>query len=122
MARNPSRRPMACYVVKRFGSIVLNSCCRAVNLLKQAIVVGVDAEFTQVRLHTQKEVISTVPRLALLQLAIDRDCFVVDTLRLRDLSPLMEIIGNPAIAILLHGAGGDMRVMAETGAACSALR
>lgn len=88
---------------------------QAVNLLKQAIVVGVDAEFTQVRLHTQKEAISTVPRLALLQLAIDRYCFVVDTLRLRDLSPLMEIVGNPAIAILLHGAGGDMRVMAERG-------
>jgi hypothetical protein len=88
---------------------------RAVNLLKQAIVVGVDAEFTQVRLHTQKEVVSTIPRLALLQLAIDRYCFVVDALRLRDLSPLMEIVEDPAIAILLHGAGGDLRVMAERG-------
>jgi len=87
----------------------------AVSLLKHARVVGVDAEFTQVRLRTSKEVVSTVPRLALLQLAIDRYCFVVDALRLRDLSPLMEIVGNPSIAILLHGAGGDIRVMAERG-------
>jgi len=88
---------------------------QAVSLLKHARVVGVDAEFTQVRLRTSKEVVSTVPRLALLQLAIDRYCFVVDALRLHDLSPLMEIVGNPSITILLHGAGGDIRVMAERG-------
>jgi len=87
----------------------------AVNMLKHAKLVAVDAEFTQVRLRTQKDVVSTIPRLALLQLAIDQYCFVVDALRLRDLSPLMEIVGNPSIAILLHGAGGDMRVMAERG-------
>jgi len=87
----------------------------AVSLLKHARIVAVDAEFTQVRLHTQKDVVSTIPRLALLQLAIDQYCFVVDALRLRDLLPLMEIVGNPSIAILLHGAGGDMRVMAERG-------
>jgi hypothetical protein len=77
--------------------------------------VAVDAEFTQVRLRTQKDVISTIPRLALLQLAIDQHCFVVDALRLYNLSPLIDVIGNPSIAILLHGAGGDMRVMAERG-------
>jgi hypothetical protein len=87
----------------------------AVSLLKQSNVVAVDAEFTQVRLRTQKDVVSTIPRLALLQLAIDQHCFVVDALRLYDLSPLMGIVGNPSIAILLHGAGGDMRVMAERG-------
>ncbi len=87
----------------------------AVSLLKRARVVAVDAEFTQVRLRTQKDVVSTIPRLALLQLAIDQHCFVVDALRLYNLSPLMDIVGNPSIAILLHGAGGDMRVMAERG-------
>jgi hypothetical protein len=87
----------------------------AVSLLKQARVVAVDAEFTQARLRTQKDVVSTIPRLALLQLAIDQHCFVVDALRLYNLSPLMDVVGNPSIAILLHGAGGDMRVMAERG-------
>jgi hypothetical protein len=85
-------------------------------MLKLAHVVAVDAEFTQVRSRaTGDSISSTVPRLALLQLAIDGRCFVVDTLRLHDLSPLTEVIGNPAIAILLHGAGADIRVMGERG-------
>ncbi len=87
----------------------------AVNLLEQASLVAVDAEFTQVRSRTQSEAISNVPRLALLQLAIEDHCFVVDALRLHDLSPLAQVVSNPAIAILLHGAGADMRVMAERG-------
>ena len=87
----------------------------AVNILKQACVVAVDAEFTQVRSRSQHEAGSTVPRLALLQLAVDWHCFVVDTLRLNDLSPLIEVVENPQIVILLHGAGADVRVMAERG-------
>jgi hypothetical protein len=39
----------------------------------------------------------------------------VDTLRLTDLSPLTAVIANPDIIVLLHGAGSDMRVMAERG-------
>ncbi|GAC1360130.1 MAG: hypothetical protein NVS2B12_26250 [Ktedonobacteraceae bacterium] len=87
----------------------------AVGLLKQATVVAIDAEFTQVRSRAQNETTSNVPRLALLQLAIENHCFVVDALRIQDLSPLVEVVSNPAIAILLHGAGADMRVMAERG-------
>ncbi|QBD79414.1 ribonuclease D [Ktedonosporobacter rubrisoli] len=87
----------------------------AVEVLKAARVVAIDAEFTQVRSHTQNKVASTVPRLALLQLAVDNYCFVVDTLRLGDLTPLLEVVGDPAIAVLLHGAGADLRVMAERG-------
>jgi hypothetical protein len=87
----------------------------AVTLLKQSSVVAIDAEFAQVRSYAQNTSASTVPRLALLQLAIDQHCFVVDTLRLHDLSPLTAVVENPAIAILLHGAGGDIRVMAERG-------
>jgi hypothetical protein len=89
----------------------------AVKVLKQARVVAVDAEFTQVRARAQTpdKPVSMVPRLSLLQLAIDRTCFVVDTLRLHNLAPLAAILSNPQIAILLHGAGGDIRVMAERG-------
>ncbi len=87
---------------------------QAVSVLKQSTVVAVDAEFTQARSRAQHEVSST-PRLSLLQLAIDRHCFVVDTLRLHDLSPLAEIVGSQEIVVLLHGAGADMRVMAERG-------
>jgi hypothetical protein len=87
----------------------------AVNLLKQSGVVAVDAEFTQVRVRTQNDAVSNIPRLALLQLAVENHCFIVDALRLQDLAPLMEVVGNPAIAVLLHGAGADIRVMAERG-------
>jgi hypothetical protein len=40
---------------------------------------------------------------------------VVDALRLRDLEPLNAVVANPALLVLLHGAGADLRVMAERG-------
>lgn len=88
---------------------------RAVDVLTTSHVVAIDAEFTQARPRTQGAGGTTVPRLALLQLAIDKHCFVVDALRLQDLSPLHAVVSNPDIVVLLHGAGGDMRVMAERG-------
>jgi hypothetical protein len=87
----------------------------AVSVLKQSSVVAIDAEFTQARSRTQSNALASVPRLALLQLAVDQHCFVVDALRLHDLSPLESVVGNPDIAVLLHGAGADMRVMSERG-------
>ncbi len=88
---------------------------RAANRLKQATVVAIDAEFALVRSRTQGEVSSSASRLALLQLAIDGHCYIVDTLRLSDLSPLRGVVGDPEILVLLHGAGADLRVMAERG-------
>jgi hypothetical protein len=88
---------------------------QAVNVLKESRVVAIDAEFTQGRPRSQSDGGSSVPRLALLQLAVDHYCFVVDTLRLHNLAPLKAIVENPAISILLHGAGADIRVMAERG-------
>lgn len=81
--------------------------------LQHAPVVAIDAEFTQARSHAQSEV--SGPRLALLQLAIDGLCFVVDALRLRDLELLNAVVEKPTSLILLHGAGADLRVMAERG-------
>jgi hypothetical protein len=85
----------------------------AIDSLKTAKVVAVDAEFTQIRSVVQTGVSTTSHRLALLQLAIDKHCFVVDALRLHDLSPLAAVVEDPSIVILLHGAGSDLRVMAE---------
>ena len=87
----------------------------AANVLRHAPVIAIDAEFTQVRalIRAQGEMPTSTHRLALLQLAIDGRCFVVDALRLRDLSPLAAVVGNPEIRILLHGAGADLRVMSE---------
>src|ERR1700730_15411306 len=87
----------------------------AVDILKQAKIVAVDAEFSQVRSHIQGDTQTPSHRMALLQLSVEQHCFVVDTLRLNDLSPLTAVIADPEIIILLHGAGSDMRVMAERG-------
>jgi hypothetical protein len=84
-------------------------------MLKQASVVAIDAEFTLGRSRASSDVSSSAPRLALLQLATDECCYIVDALRLQDLSPLSAIVGNPDMTILLHGAGADLRVMAERG-------
>lgn len=88
---------------------------RAVDMLKQASVVAIDAEFTLGRSRASSDVSSSAPRLALLQLATDECCYIVDALRLQDLSPLITIVGNPDVTILLHGAGADLHVMAERG-------
>jgi hypothetical protein len=86
---------------------------QAAAVLKQASIVAIDAEFTQARSYNTGDAASSAPRLALLQLAIDGQCFVVDALRLRDLSPLADVVDNRGIRTLLHGAGADLRVMAE---------
>jgi hypothetical protein len=87
----------------------------AVNTLKTSNVVAIDAEFTQARSAVQTSVSTPSQRLALLQFAIDKQCFVMDALRLHDLSPLAAVVEDPSIIILLHGAGSDLRVMAERG-------
>src|SRR5581483_10444447 len=86
---------------------------QAVTFLHEAPAVAIDAEFTQARSHMQGE--SSGPRLALLQLAIDGQCFIVDALRLRHLELLNAVVADPATLVLLHGAGADLRVMAERG-------
>src|SRR5712692_2669694 len=94
---------------------------QAIQMLKQSSVIAIDAEFTQVRSFTPRAGTTAAPtsissnRLALLQLAIDHYCFIVDAWRLGDLSPLASVTANPEITILLHGAGADMQVMAERG-------
>jgi 3'-5' exonuclease/HEAT repeats len=87
----------------------------AVEILRKATVVAVDAEFAQVRSHIQGDTQTSSHRLALLQLAVEQHCFVVDALRLSDLSPLTAVVAASDIIVLLHGAGADMRVMAERG-------
>lgn len=94
---------------------------QAIHMLTQSKVIAIDAEFTQVRSFTPRAGTTAAPtssssnRLALLQLAIDHHCFIIDAWRLGDLSPLAPVTANPQITILLHGAGADMQVMAERG-------
>src|SRR5215470_9799347 len=81
----------------------------AADVLRQGRIVAIDAEFTQVRSHIHTS--NSSNRLALLQIAIDHQCFVVDAWRLADLSPLLTVTEDPHTSILLYGAGADLQVM-----------
>jgi hypothetical protein len=83
------------------------------SVLEKSQIIAIDAEFTQVRTRTQSDTSTSSHRLALLQLAVNGHCYVIDALRINDLSLLAEIIENPEHTILLHGAGADLRVMSE---------
>ncbi len=84
----------------------------AVDVLQQSQIIAVDSEFTQIRTREQG---GPSHRLALVQLAVKGHCFVVDALRLNDLSPLATLMADPEYCVLLHGAGADLRVMSERG-------
>lgn len=80
--------------------------------LERGHVLALDAEFAQPRVRAQNE---PPHRLAVLQLAFDdnyRASYVVDALRLADLSPLHAILANPTILKVFHGMGADSRVLA----------
>ena len=80
--------------------------------LARAHVVALDAEFAQPRVRAQDE---PPHRLAVLQLAFDDDyraAYVVDALRLADLSPLRAIFADAGILKVFHGIGADARVLA----------
>jgi hypothetical protein len=83
--------------------------------LGNASVVAIDAEFAPVRV---REPDGPGHRMAVLQLAIDNDyaeSYVVDALRLADLSPLRESFERADLLKLFHGIGADSRVLAMRG-------
>lgn len=81
----------------------------------EARVIAIDAEFTQVR---RREPDDPPHRLALLQLALDnnyRVSYVVDTLRMADVSALQAPLASPTSLKLFHGISTDARVLATRG-------
>jgi hypothetical protein len=85
--------------------------------LNDASVLAIDAEFMQLRIHHPGD---PSHRLALLQFAIDNEygaSWVVDALRLYDLSPLRDALESPSILKLFHGISADTRMLATRGLA-----
>src|SRR5215831_2914105 len=81
------------------------------TVLTSASVLAIDAEFAPVRLREPE---GLGHRLAVLQLAIDNgyaESYVVDALRLADLTPLRESFERPNLLKLFHGIGADARVL-----------
>lgn len=85
---------------------------QAAERLATAQVVAIDAEFAQGR-PTDPE--PSRQKLALLQMATDQVCYVIDVLRLADLSPLAIVIEDPLILKLFHGMGADAKMLAGRG-------
>ncbi len=85
---------------------------RAAERLAAAQVVAIDAEFAQGR-PTDPE--PSRQKLALLQIATDRACYLIDVLRLADLSPLAAVLEDPLILKLFHGLGADAKMLAGRG-------
>ena len=84
--------------------------------LETASVLAIDAEFVQNYQRRTPE--DPAHRLTLLQFALDNDyraSYVVDTLRLSDLSPLAEPLERASLLKLFHGMSSDVRVLASRG-------
>lgn len=84
--------------------------------LANASVLAIDAEFVQNYHRRSPE--DPAHRLTLLQFALDNDyrvSYVVDALRLSDLSPLQEPLDRADVLKLFHGMSSDSRVLASRG-------
>jgi hypothetical protein len=84
--------------------------------LENASILAIDAEFVQNYQRRAPE--DPAHRLTLLQFALDNDyraSYVVDTLRLSDLSPLAEPLERASLLKLFHGMSSDVRVLASRG-------
>lgn len=112
----PSAPPVAVPAWKRRLYIDRPADLRALAIdITSSTVLAIDAEFVQARTRVPGQ---PAHRLALLQLAIDNDyrtSYVVDTLRLSDLSPLGEPLEHPGILKLFHGISADARMLATRG-------
>jgi hypothetical protein len=88
---------------------------RLVTRLRAARIIAIDAEFVQIY---DRKPDDPPHRLALLQIAAaaeDPMSFVIDALRIPDLTPLQGPLGDANILKLFHGIGADARVLATRG-------
>jgi ribonuclease D len=66
--------------------------------------VALDTEFVWERTY--------YPNLGLIQLALsDEECYLIDPLTLTDLSPLGELLGDPAVVKIFHDAPQDISIL-----------
>ncbi len=52
------------------------------------------------------------PELGVIQIATDSTVAVIDTVALKDLSPLFPMLQDPSIPVVLHGGGQDLEILA----------
>ncbi|HKD75482.1 MAG TPA: hypothetical protein VKB76_08305, partial [Ktedonobacterales bacterium] len=79
--------------------------------MTESPLLAVDVEFVAAR---PTDAAST-PRLSLIQIADAHHCYVVDALRLVDLTPLALAFEHPEVVKIFHGVGSDLRVLGLRG-------
>jgi ribonuclease D len=52
------------------------------------------------------------PELGVIQIATDRRVAVIDTVAVKDLSPLFPVLQDPEVPVVLHGGGQDLEILA----------
>ena len=68
-----------------------------------APAVGLDTEFVWER--------TFYPRLGLVQLAIEQECYLIDPVAIKDLSSLGKLISEPSVVKILHDAQQDLVIL-----------
>jgi hypothetical protein len=115
--RGPSAAPVGAPIWKHRHYIDRPAALREVAAeLARAQVIAIDAEFVQAR--GPRRPTDSSHRLALLQFARDdgnSDSYVVDALRLPDLTLLQAALEDPTILKLFHGISADERMLATRG-------
>ena len=74
----------------------------AMRGFSQAKAVALDTEFMRVNTY--------YPRVALMQIYDGETCCLIDPLTVKDLSPLIDLLGNPGILKVLHSCSEDMEI------------
>jgi hypothetical protein len=87
----------------------------AAHALARSPLLAIDVEFVSGRPSDAHQ----PPRLALIQIAdgVSPHCYVIDALRLVDLTPLAAPFEQPDSVKIFHGVGSDLRVLAARGLA-----
>jgi ribonuclease D len=86
---------------------LLTTSAELASLVKDIRTAGrlaLDTEFVWERTYR--------PELGVIQIATDRAVAVIDTVAVKDLSPLFPVLQDPAIPVVLHGGGQDLEIMA----------
>jgi ribonuclease D len=65
--------------------------------------IAIDVEF--IRENTY------VPQLALIQIAVDQTCAIIDPLEVPDLTPVFDLVNAPHVLKILHAASQDLEVL-----------
>jgi ribonuclease D len=86
---------------------LLTSSADLVALVKDIRAAGrlaLDTEFVWERTYR--------PELGVIQIATDTTVAVIDTVAVKDLSPLFPVLQDPTIPVVLHGGGQDLEILA----------